>query len=199
MDVQPGRVVILDGPPRSGKSSIAAAMQREIGGDWIALGVDSSRATTPPHLQPGIGLRPGGERPDLEPVVAVLFQALYASVAAHSRLGLDVVVDVAHHDDYASGLDTRAIASAELAGLPVLLVRVSCPLEEIRRRRLRTWGDDGRTSGPGGADAAAAWEAALSVRAHDLVLDTSELTASACAAAIAARLGSEDRRPVSPR
>ena len=143
---------------------------------------------TPAHLQPGIGLRPGGERPDLEPAVAVLFRALYASVAAHSRLGLDVVVDVAHHDRYATKLDTRALAASALAGLPVLLVRVRCPREVARQRRLQTWGDDGTTSGPHGTDAAAAWDEALDSRPHDLVLDTAQLTPSACVAAIAARL-----------
>ena len=54
----------------------------------------------PARLRPGIGLRPGGERPDLEDAVVALFGALYAAVVAWSRSGLDVVVDVGHHDDY---------------------------------------------------------------------------------------------------
>nr|WP_308301800.1 hypothetical protein [Neobacillus cucumis] len=48
-----------------------------------------------------MGLRPGGERPDLEPLIVTLYQAMYESIAAHSRLGLNVIVDVGHHDNYA--------------------------------------------------------------------------------------------------
>ena len=62
----PGRIVVLNGAPRSGKSSIAAAIQGRVPGDWVNLGVDAFNRTMPEHLRPGIGLRPGGERPDLE-------------------------------------------------------------------------------------------------------------------------------------
>src|SRR5262245_23555606 len=63
-----GQIVILNGPPRSGKSSIAAEIQERFEGVWMNLGVDHFKQMTPARLQPGIGLRPGGERPDLEPV-----------------------------------------------------------------------------------------------------------------------------------
>jgi hypothetical protein len=78
-----GQIVILNGAPRSGKSSIVAAIQENFDGVWINLGVDRYMPMIPPRLQPGIGLRPGGERPDLEPLVALLYRALYASIAAH--------------------------------------------------------------------------------------------------------------------
>src|SRR5689334_4734740 len=97
----PGQIVILNGTPRSGKSSIAAAIQNTFNGVWMNLGVDGFKQMTPQRYQPGIGLRPGGERPDLEPLIVVLYRAMYASIAAHSRLGLNVVVDVGHHDAYA--------------------------------------------------------------------------------------------------
>ena len=60
-----GRIVILNGAPRSGKTSIAKAMQQELDGNWINLGVDAQNASLPEALRPGIGLRPGGERPAL--------------------------------------------------------------------------------------------------------------------------------------
>jgi hypothetical protein len=34
-------------------------------------------AMTPARYLPGIGLRPGGECPDLEPLVALLYRAVY--------------------------------------------------------------------------------------------------------------------------
>ena len=54
----PGQIVVLNGAPRSGKSSIAAAVQDAFDGVWVNLGVDVARAMTPPRFQPGIGLRP---------------------------------------------------------------------------------------------------------------------------------------------
>ena len=83
----PGQIIILNGAPRSGKSSIARAIQGSFDGPWINLGVDSYEQITPPRLRPGIGLRPGGERPDLEVFVPRLYAALYESIAAHSRPG----------------------------------------------------------------------------------------------------------------
>ena len=132
----PGRIVVLNGAPRSGKSSIVAALQADPGGTWINLGVDMHmERMLPKRLLPGIGLRPGGERPDLEPLLSVLFAALYESIAAHSRLGLDVVADVGHHDLYAQPLGILADAARRLAGLPAMLVGVRCPLDIIMQRR----------------------------------------------------------------
>ena len=64
-----GQIVILNGAPRFGKSSIATAIQNVFDGVWMNLGVDRFMSMTPERYQPGIGLRPGGERPDLEPLI----------------------------------------------------------------------------------------------------------------------------------
>src|SRR5713101_693827 len=97
----PGQIIILNGAPRSGKSSIVAVIQDTFDGPWMNLGVDRYMQLTPARYQPGIGLRPGGERQDIEPLVPFFYSALYESIAAHSRLGLNVVVDVGYHDAYA--------------------------------------------------------------------------------------------------
>ncbi|RUU43127.1 chloramphenicol phosphotransferase, partial [Mesorhizobium sp. M2C.T.Ca.TU.002.02.1.1] len=126
---------ILNGAPRSGKSSIAAAIQETFEGVWMALGVDACVHVTPPRLRPGIGLRPGGERPDIEAFVPLLYAALYDAIAAHSRLGLNVVVDVGHHDAYSRPLNVLPECARRLAGLPVLFVGIRCPIDVILRRR----------------------------------------------------------------
>ena len=55
-----GQIVILNGAPRSGKSSIVAAIQETFDGVWMNLGVDVFvRHVTPERYRPGIGLRPG--------------------------------------------------------------------------------------------------------------------------------------------
>ena len=82
-----GTIVVLNGAPRSGKSSIARAMQDTLPGTWMNVGVDSFEHATPERFRPGIGLRPGGERPDLEENLPLLFDGLFAAVVASSRTG----------------------------------------------------------------------------------------------------------------
>ena len=94
----------------------------------------------PERYQPGIGLRPGGERPDLEPLIQTMFRALYEAIAAHSRSGLNVVADVGHHDYYSRPLRILPSCARQLAGLPVIFVGVRCPIEVVLERRLATWG-----------------------------------------------------------
>ena len=183
----PAPVVVLNGAPRSGKSSIAAAL----GPPWSVVGVDLfGRAVVPQRFRPGIGLRPGGERPDLEALLPAFYAALVASVAARSRTGQPVVVDVGVHDDHARPLGIRALVAAGLAGLPVLLVGVRCPLEEVMRRRdADPTGYVGSSPGGGIPDVVRRWEAAVHTPgAYDLEVDTSTLPPSAGAEAIRRRL-----------
>ena len=132
-----GRIIILNGAPRSGKSSIVEAIQTGFDGAWMNLGVDAYvRHITPQRYRPGIGLRPGGERPDLEALVPRFYAALYASIAAHSRLGLNVVAEFGHHDAHSRPLGILKDSAKQLAGLPVLFVGVRCSLDVVMQRRL---------------------------------------------------------------
>ncbi|MGD9891137.1 MAG: chloramphenicol phosphotransferase CPT family protein [Dehalococcoidia bacterium] len=195
MEHGPGQIVILNGAPRSGKSSIAAVIQETFDGVWMNLGVDAwVRQVTPPRYRPGIGLRPGGERPDLEPLVQVMYATLYEAIAAHSRLGLNVVVDVGHHDAYARPLGILIDCARRLAGLPVLFVGVRCPIEVIMERR--NAGQVGRegTYLTGSADdpiplPVRLWQGEAHIPGiYDLEVDTSLLSPTACAAVIRRRL-----------
>lgn len=173
-----GRIVVLNGAPRAGKSAIVRDLQAR--GAWLNLGVDVWRKATPDDLQPGIGLRPGGERPDLEPSIAQFYAALWDAVAGVSRGGLDVACDIGLHTSYARPFDTRALMRQRLAGLPVLLVGVRCPLEVILQRR----GEDGAPH-----EAVLRWQAAVHEQiAYDLEVDTSRLTSEECGERILERL-----------
>jgi chloramphenicol 3-O phosphotransferase len=184
----PGQIVILNGAPRSGKSSIAAVIQNTFEGVWMNLGGDRFKQMTPERYQPGIGLRPGGERPDLEPLIVILYRAMYEAIAAHSRLGLNVVVDVGHHDAYSVPRGILPDCARQLKGLPVLFVGVRCPLEVVMDRRRATWGignaDDGSVPKP-----VSLWQQAVHVPGiYDLEVDTSELSPGKCADLIRQRL-----------
>lgn len=179
---QPGQIIILNGAPRSGKSSIAAVIQETFDGIWINFGVDRCMQMTPARYQPGIGLRPGGERPDLEPLIVVLYGAMYASIAAHSRLGLNVVVDVGHHDAYARPRGILADSARRLQGLPVLFVGVRCPIEVIMERRRATgWNTELAPDDPVPRPVQLWQQAVHRPGIYDLEVDTSRLSPSACA------------------
>jgi len=181
----PGHIVILNGAPRSGKSSIASAIQETFDGVWMNLGVDVFMQVTPPRYRPGIGLRPGGERPDLEPLVPVFYEALYESIAAHSRLGLNVVADVGHHESYSRPTTILRDCARRLAGLPALFVGVRAPIETIMERRATP--ELGRDYLSAPADEPIPppfllWQTAVHVHgAYDLEVDTSKLSAVECA------------------
>ena len=190
----PGTVVVLNGTPRSGKTSIASAMQQSSEGLWLNLGVDAFSQITPAQDRPGIGLRPGGERPDLEAHVVVLFEALYGAVTAWSRRGLNVVVDVGHHEDYSTPLGILGRVARDLRGLPAYLIGVRCPAEVVLARRGA--GEPGRatpyvTAGPGGGvpDVVLRWDRAVhDPGIYDLEVDTSMASPEECARAIRRRL-----------
>lgn len=177
----PGQIVILNGTPRSGKSSIATVIQDTFGGVWMNLGVDRFKQMTPERYQPGIGLRPGGERPDLEPLIVILYRAMYKAIAQHSRLGLNVVVDVGHHDAYSIPRGILPNCAQQLKGLPVLFVGVRCPLEVITQRRHATWHVD-NAGGDTVPKAVSLWQQAVHVPGiYDLEVDTSVLSSEDCA------------------
>ncbi|MGH0002085.1 chloramphenicol phosphotransferase CPT family protein [Pseudovibrio ascidiaceicola] len=179
-----GRIVVLNGAPRSGKSSIVAALQQLASTPWMNLGVDVVvKHVTPERMRPGIGLRPGGERPDLEDFVSRSYQALYKSIAAHAQLGFDVIADLGHHNSYANIDGNWAQYLKELQGLEVLLVGIFCPLEEIMRRRAGSDGEYLTADAQGDIPLPVLrWQEEVhKPGTYDLELDTSMLSAEECA------------------
>ncbi|HJM75358.1 MAG TPA: chloramphenicol phosphotransferase [Dehalococcoidia bacterium] len=187
-EAAPGQIVILNCVPRSGESSIALVIQETFDGVWMNLGVDSFvRHVTPELHRPGIGLRPGGENPDIEPTVVALYAAMHESIAAHSRIGLNVVVDVGHHDGYSQPRGILVDCARRLADLPALFVGVRCPIEVIMARR--NVGQPGREGGyvrgtdddPVPAPVRRWQEAVHDPGIYDLEVDTAVLSPQQCA------------------
>lgn len=145
---------------------------------------------TPQRYQPGIGLRPGGERPDLEPIIITLYQAMYESIEVHSRLGLNVVVDVGHHDSYSTCRGILKTCAHILAGLPVLFVGIRCPLNVVMERRIATW-DAGYNEAGAVPKPVMLWQESVHIPGiYDLEVDTSVLSSEECAELIRKRLES---------
>ena len=181
-----GRIVLLNGVPRSGKSSIARALLAR--GDWMVLGVDAMMAMTPMHLQPGIGLRPGGEKPELEAFVQRSYGALFDALAAFARDGFDVASDVGIHDSYSRSLGIMDMAHEKLAGLPVLWVGVRCPIDTIMARRNADPQGGHYEAGVTVPPPVQRWQDAVHAgKTYDLEVDTSVLTPEQCAERIERR------------
>ncbi len=186
-----GRIILLNGAPHSGKSSIARAIQVVSDVPTVRVGVDLAMAATPPGLLPGIGLRPGGERPDLEPFVEASYRALFDSMAAHARHGIDVAADVGLHDDYVRPLGLWPMAARRLSGLTVYLVGISCPVEIVLDRRADHPDRYEIATGDEVPAAVLRWDEAVHDPGwYDLEVDTGTASSERCAERILAHMAS---------
>jgi chloramphenicol 3-O phosphotransferase len=184
----PGQVVVLNGVPRSGKTSIARAMQEASDEQWLNLGVDTAADWLPDRLRPGIGLRPGGERPDLEDAVVLLFRGLFDAVSAHAQRGFNVVVDVGLHESYARPLPIVSESAERLREFPALFVGVHCSPDVIWQRRGETWGQHREAADESLLAAVARWPEAVHAFSYDLEVDTSASSPFDCAERVLGRL-----------
>jgi chloramphenicol 3-O phosphotransferase len=191
-----GRVVVLNGVARAGKSTLARAIQESVPGVWMHLGLDAHKACTPPNRQPGVGLRPGANQvpAEIEACVPTLYAALFESIAVHARFGLDVVVDASFHDSYTRRYGILEDCARRLTGHETLFVGVRCPVETVWERRARTWGQQLGEVGQDVVDAVELAQVATHAhRGYDLEVDTSQMSAESCAAVIARRLADGPR------
>lgn len=197
-DAQPtGRVVILNGAPRSGKSSLARAMQETVPGMWLNLGVDAFMATLPPAIMPGIGLRPGGERPDLEPGVGRLYDLLFATIRLQSEAGFDIVADLGMHEDYATSLGILDRCAKTLGSTGALLIGIDCTIEKIMLRRNADPRGGFYASGDTPPPPVLRWQRAVHEgKAYDLQLDMGTLTPGEGAEKIALLLAAPPAKTV---
>ena len=110
---------------------------------------------------------------------------MYGSIAAHSRLGVNVVVDVGHHDAYSRPLGILPACARLLDGLPALFVGVRCPVDLVMQRRRATgWNADLPPDALPPAPVLR-WQTAVhDPGIYDLEVDTSVLSPAQCAALI---------------
>lgn len=182
-------IVLLNGVPRAGKSSIADAMRLIEPGRWAILGVDVFiREILPPELRPGIGLRPfvpGDEEvaARLGPEVPRLYRAFHDAIAAIDSAGVDVIADVGYHDGYANPVED---AKRAFAGRRVLFVGVYCNLDIVMARRRASAEGTYLDSEDGTIPPAVLrWQTEVHRgRSYDLAVDTTSTSAEDCARAV---------------
>lgn len=174
-------------------------MQEKFDEPWMNLGMDAHIRATPPAYRPGVGLRPQRAEGDvtlpgrvtlkvLEDLVPTLYAALYESIAAHARLGLNVVCDVYHHDFYTKPRGILVDCARRLSGFPVLFVGVLCPINVIWERREATWGQVRAEADDRLLCTVELGQRAARKLSYDMEFDTSLTTPEECAHAIGTRL-----------
>ena len=180
MKLNKGTIIILNGTPRSGKSSIAFGIQSTFEGIWMNLGVDHFMKITPEHLLPGIGLRPGGEAPQLEKSIKMMYKAMFKMVAELSKTGFNVVVDVGIHDNYSQPLNVLNDCVDILEDYTVWFIGIECPIETIMERRIKTWGKGYHADGSIPKPIKLWQESVHKHKNYDMTIDTSIYSVEKC-------------------
>jgi chloramphenicol 3-O phosphotransferase len=172
-------VIVLNGGSSSGKSSIAACLQAQLDGTWLALGVDDLiRALSHGPVDTSAGgtfeITPEGSV-----VVGDAFRAAelawYEGLAAVARSGTGLILD----DVFLGGGASQDRLRAALGGLSVLWVGVRCDAA-VAEARERLRGD--RNTGMARDQAERVHEGVQ----YDVVVDTDEVAPSDSALAIVA-------------
>lgn len=130
-------VIVLNGGSSSGKSSIAACLQSQLDGTWLALGIDDLiRALSHGPLDTSAGATLE-ITPDGTVVVGDAFrsaeQAWYEGLAAMARAGTGLIVD----EVFLGGAASQDRLRAAFKGLSVLWVGVRCDAAVAEARELQ--------------------------------------------------------------
>jgi chloramphenicol 3-O phosphotransferase len=190
-----GRVIVLNGTSSSGKSTLSRALQARLDGPWLGIGIDTVVFALPKaYLNPPlwgevfryVPADAGSAAPfriETGELGHRLVEGMHRMVASLAEGGLSIVVDhVLLEPRWLPDLRDR------LAGHPLLVVGVRCPLDVVIAREAAR---EDRTIG----QAAAQFEVVHRDVDYHLEVDTSVLSADEAAAVIAAAV--EDRAPTS--
>ena len=188
------RIVVLNGAPSSGKTTISSAFRDErasLGDLWLVTGIDDYLAKLPtewrsaggrggPYAADGVRFEAveGEVRVNVGSVGRRLLRAYQASVAAASRAGLNVMVDEVIVDR--TSWRDWGIA---LAGLDVVWVGIRCSAD-VAEERNRARADE-RYAGLATALTVAVHQDAI----YDFEIDTTALTPPAALEELTHHLG----------
>ena len=117
-NIAAGRVVLFNGPPSSGKTSLVEALQRQLAAPWFHLSLDDFRS----------GISPRWWLEDNGTLFERLMGGHLRSLREMGLSGIDVlaeaVITPARRREY----------QAIFIDLPIVLIGVTCPVEVARER-----------------------------------------------------------------
>lgn len=188
-----GNIIYLNGPSSAGKSSLASALQALLPAPYLHVGLDRFNGMFPPQY---VAVQPFGQavppraweglvlfhemqegRLRLEPHHGPAWERLAAgfrqSIRALAVTGNNLIVD-----NVLTKRDVLLETVAALEGLPVLFVKVDCPVDELERREQER-GDRLLGLARWQHDQIADWAM------YDLVVDTARHSPAECARQVA--------------
>jgi len=180
------QVIVLNGGSSSGKSTLAKALQVELAGYWLRLGVDTLIAAAPARLLAvGGGLDLGSDGSVIPgPAFTAVEDQWMRGVAGVAKAGGRVIVE----DNFVSGPHAQHRWREALTGVPTAWVAVRCP-PVVAAQRERDRGD--RVEGMAAHQA----EAVHRGIDYDVEVDTSVADAASVAVSIREHLGLPEHRP----
>ncbi len=130
-------VIVLNGGSSSGKSSLAACLQKRLPGKWLTLGIDDliralSHGPTDTTAGGTLEFKSDGSIA-IDPAFLEAEAWWYEGVAAIARAGASVIVD----EVFLDGGNSQARLQAALEGLGVTWVGVRCDPVVAEDRELR--------------------------------------------------------------
>lgn len=165
---QPGRLVLLNGPPSCGKTSLARALQRALEGPWLHLSLDAFRA----------GYRDDRWISDDGTLFEQVLVGYLAALRQLAEAGMDLLAEAVITPD------RRNLYATTFRGLPVLVIGVHCShAEALRREQQRSDRRQGPLDLP-----PEAYAAVHSGMTYDLEVDTSTTPAESLARRLASEL-----------
>ena len=172
-----GRIIVINGPSSSGKTSILRALQAMQDTPWLDMGIDRFIFMLPKrYLDRPLWDDVLGRASEAGGTGQRLVWAMHHAIAAAAGTGFDILAD--HVLVEAAWVEECARVFAER---PAYLVGIRCPLEILeereRARKDRTLGQ-----------ARAQFDVIHRYCRYDLEVDTSRFTPEECAAQIIARL-----------
>lgn len=166
---QKGRVLLLNGPSSSGKSSIGRALQSLLAEPWFLVPVDAISGMRSPESTVKL------DEPSLGEVLTRTRMGYHRAVAGLASAGNDVIMDYPLSEAWR--LDDLL---AVLDGYDVTLVEIRCSPDELERRE-RERGD--RPSG-----LARSQTTVYDHGAFDIAVDSTHSSAEECARVIVREL-----------
>jgi len=168
-----GRILLLNGPSSAGKTTLAWELQTKAPDYWYWLPLDCFLDAVPSQLwdkNEGEGFR-------------IAFDFHHDCAKLISDQGKDIIVDTV-----LCGRDAFVSLEKKLDGYPVVMVKVICPVEELKRRELAR-GD--RDIGLAASQA----NIMAPLNTYDLIVDTYTQSTEECARRIMDLLANPGKPP----
>jgi chloramphenicol 3-O phosphotransferase len=121
--MQRGNIIVLNGVSSSGKSAFAKVLQAKHPQQYLYMPIDLLNDISPPKDSPSYN-----ERYTADPMP--ILSAFYSCVKSFSDYGINVIFDVVFRKSFLNWFLNMFPDS----DYPVMMVHVTCPIEELRRR-----------------------------------------------------------------